>query len=154
MIIILKENYELFVDNIEDYIRLCDLEKKSYLEIEEIRVELNKYKYTKDDEIKGEIIENVVTIYKDKLIQLLNEILHLKYSDPEVICDTDDNSYKLVEIPKKYKTIYNEFSLLPISIKDNITHSHEPSLKSKQQRKKEILEQLHLKNLNIIKKMK
>ena len=131
----IKENYELFVDNIEDYIRLCDLEKKSYLEIEEIRVELNKYKYTKDDEIKGEIIENVVTIYKDKLIQLLNEILHLKYSDPEVICDTDDNSYKLVEIPKKYKTIYNEFSLLPISIKDNITHSHEPSLKSKTEKR-------------------
>ena len=131
----IKENYELFVDNIEDYIRLCDLEKKSYLEIEEIRVELNKYKYTKDDEIKGEIIENVVTIYKDKLIQLLNEILRLKYSDPEVICDTDDNSYKLVEIPKKYKTIYNEFSLLPISIKDNITHSHEPRLKSKTEKR-------------------
>ena len=131
----IKENYELFVDNIEDYIRLCDLEKKSYLEIEEIRVELNKYKYTKDDEIKDEIIENVVTIYKDKLIQLLNQILHLKYSDPEVICDTDDNSYKLVEIPKKYKTIYNEFSLLPISIKDNITHSHEPSLKSKTEKR-------------------
>ena len=29
----IKQNYELFVDNIEDYIRLCDLEKKSYLEI-------------------------------------------------------------------------------------------------------------------------
>jgi hypothetical protein len=54
----IKENYELFVDNIEDYIRLCDLEKKSYLEIEEIRVELTKYKYTKDDEIKDEIIED------------------------------------------------------------------------------------------------
>jgi hypothetical protein len=134
----IKENYELFVDNIEDYIRLCDLEKKSYLEIEEIRVELNKYKYTKDDEIKDEIIENVVTIYKDKLIQLLNEILHLKYSDPEVICDTDDNSYKLVEIPKKYKTIYNEFSLLPISIKDNITHSQEPSLKSKTEKREKL----------------
>ena len=26
----IKQNYELFVDNIEDYIRLCDLEKKSY----------------------------------------------------------------------------------------------------------------------------
>ena len=121
----IKENYELFVDNIEDYIRLCDLEKQSYLEIEEIRVELNKYKYQKDDEI----IENVVSIYKDKLINLLNDILHLKYSDPEVICDTDDNSYKLIEVPKKYKTIYNEFSLIPIKIEDNI--SHNPILKSK-----------------------
>ena len=125
----IKENYELFVDNIEDYIRLCDLEKKSYLEIEEIRVELNKYKYTKDDEI----IENVISIYKDKLIQLLNQILHLKYSDPEVICDIDDNSYKLVEIPKKYKTIYNEFSLIPIKIEDNITNTS--ILKTKTEKK-------------------
>jgi hypothetical protein len=129
----IKQNYELFIDNIEDYIRLCDLEKKSYLEIEEIRVELNKYKYTKDDEIKDEIIGNVVSIYKNKLIQLLNEILHLKYSDPEVICDNDDNSYKLVEIPKKYKTIHNEFSLIPIRIEDNITQV-EPSLKTKKEK--------------------
>jgi len=129
----IKQNYELYVDNIEDYIKLCDLEKKSYLEIEEIRVELNKYKYTKDDEIKDEIIGNIVSIYKDKLIILLNEILHLKYSDPEVICDTDDNSYKLVEIPKKYKTICNEFSLIPITIEDNISYN-EPVLKKKREK--------------------
>ena len=130
----IKKNYELFVDNIEDYIQLCDLEKKSYLEIEEIRVELNKYKYTKDEEIKDEIIGNVISIYKDKLIHLLNEILHLKYSEPEVICDNDDNSYKLVEIPKKYKTIYNEFSLIPIKIEDNISRD-EPSLKKKTEKR-------------------
>lgn len=129
----IKENYELFVDNIEDYIHLCDLEKKSYLEIEEIRVELNKYKYTNDDEIKHDIIDNVVLIYKDKLIKLLNEILYLKYSDPEVICDTDENCYKLIEIPKKYQTVYNEFSLIPIKVENNISHS--PILKSKTEKK-------------------
>jgi hypothetical protein len=133
----IKENYELFVDNIEDYIHLCDLEKKSYLEIEDIRVELNKYKYTKNDEIKSEIIENVVSIYKNKLLQLLNQILHLKYSDPEVICDTDENCYKLIEIPKKYKTIYNEFSLVPIKIEDSISHHDEPTLKTKTKTKTE-----------------
>jgi hypothetical protein len=125
----IKENYELFVDNIDDYIHLCDLEKRNYIEIENIRVELNKYRYTNDSEIKHDIIDNVVLIYKDKLIKLLNEILNLKYSDPEVVCDTDENCYKLIEIPKKYKTVYNEFSFIPIRVEDNIRHS--PILKSK-----------------------
>jgi hypothetical protein len=130
----IKENYELYVDNIQDYVNLCDLEKKSYLEIEDIRTELNRYKSSKEDETKNEIITSVVSIYKNKLIHLLNEILHLKYSDPEVICDNDDNSYKLIEIPKKYKTKYNEFSLIPIKVEDNISNA--PTLKTKKDREK------------------
>ena len=117
----IKEKYELYVDNIEDYIKLCELEKQSYSEIEEIRVELNKYKYSTQEEIKNGIIDSVVSIYVDKLTKLLNNILHLKYDNPEVICDTDDNCYKLIEIPKKYKTIYNEFSLIPIKVEEDNT---------------------------------
>jgi predicted NAD-dependent protein-ADP-ribosyltransferase YbiA (DUF1768 family) len=115
----IKENYELYVDNIENYIELCELEKQSYSEIEEIRVELNKYKYATQDEIKESIINSVVSIYIDKLTELLNRILNKKYDNPEVICDTDENCYKLIEIPKKYKTIYNEFSLIPIKVEDD-----------------------------------
>ena len=131
----IKENYDLDINNIEVYSHLCDLEKKSYLEIEEIRSELNKYKYSKEDDTRNDIITSVVSIYKDKLIHLLNEILHLKYSDPEVICDADDNSYKLIEIPKKYKTKYNEFSLIPIKIEDDISYKG-PTLKTKRERER------------------
>jgi len=133
----IKEKYELYVDNIEDYVKLCELEKQSYSEIEEIRVELNKYKYSTQDEIKEGIIDSVVSIYVDKLTKLLNNILHLKYDNPEVICDTDENCYKLIEIPKKYKTIYNEFSLIPIKVEDDITDikSLKKSKKDKTERK-------------------
>jgi hypothetical protein len=130
----IKEKYELYVDNIEDYIKLCELEKQSYSEIEEIRVELNKYKNSSQDEIKKGIIDSVVNIYIEKLTKLLNNILHLKYDDPEVICDTDENYYKLIEIPKKYKTIYNEFSLIPIKVEDDTTDIT-PLKKSKTEKK-------------------
>ena len=101
----IQEHYIDRVENPDEYDKLIDLEKLIYENINEIKLLLANY----------ESIPSVMEIYKDSLLPSLHKTLHLKYFEPEVIYEEDDNCYRLLEIPKKYKTICNEFSEIPIS---------------------------------------
>ena len=103
----IQEHYIDRVENPEDYDKIIELEKSIYENINEIKMLLNQ---NDPDNVSG-----VIEIYKDSLLPSLNKILYLKYFKPEVIYDEDDNCYRLLETPKKYKTICNEFSEKPIS---------------------------------------
>jgi hypothetical protein len=103
----IQEHYIDRVENPEDYDKLIELEKSIYENINEIKMLLNQ---NDPDNVSG-----IIEIYKDLLLPSLNKILYLKYFEPEVIYEDDENCYRLLETPKKYKTICNEFSETPIS---------------------------------------
>jgi len=108
----IQEHYIDRVENPEDYDKMLDLEKSIYENINEIKMLLTHY--------ESDNISSVMAIYKDSLLPSLNKTLHLKYFEPEVIYEEDENCYRLLEIPKKHKTICNEFSENPISELVNI----------------------------------
>jgi hypothetical protein len=101
----IQEHYIDRVENPEDYDKLIELEKSIYENINEIKINQND-----PDNVSG-----VIEIYRESLLPSLNKILHLKYFEPDVIYEEDENCFRLLETPKKYKTICNEFSETPIS---------------------------------------
>ena len=103
----IKEHYIDRVENPEDYDKLLDLEKSIYENINEIKLLLNQ---NDPDNITG-----VIEIYKNSLLPSLYKTIHLKYYEPEVIYEEDENCYRLIETPKKYKIKCNEFSERPIT---------------------------------------
>jgi hypothetical protein len=103
----IKEQYNDRVENPEDYDKLLDLEKSIYENINEIKLLLNQ---NDPDNVSG-----VIEIYKNTLLPSLYKTIHLKYYEPEVIYEEDDNCYRLLETPKKYKIKCNEFSETPIT---------------------------------------
>jgi hypothetical protein len=108
----IKEHYIDRVENPEDYDKLLDLEKGIYENINEIKLLLNQ---NDPDNVSG-----VIEIYKNRLLPSLYKTIHLKYYEPEVIYEEDENCYRLLETPKKYKIKCNEFSQRPITEMINI----------------------------------
>jgi hypothetical protein len=108
----IKEHYIDRVENPEDYDKLLDLEKGIYENINEIKLLLNQN--------DPDNVSSVIEIYKNRLLPSLYKTIHLKYYEPEVIYEEDENCYRLLETPKKYKIKCNEFSQRPITEMINI----------------------------------
>jgi predicted NAD-dependent protein-ADP-ribosyltransferase YbiA (DUF1768 family) len=140
----LKVFMQLYFDIIEnsnEYEKLKKLESKLYTQIENIKINILNFNTEKN----AEDLDEAVNIYVELLskfssedVGLLDEIMMLKYVNPFVEYDEKEKIVRLVQNPKKYDILSNEFSTLPIEVITNERDSSSSSRKTKTLKKKSI----------------
>jgi predicted NAD-dependent protein-ADP-ribosyltransferase YbiA (DUF1768 family) len=140
----LKVFMQLYFDIIEnsnEHEKLKKLESKLYTQIENIKINILNFNTEKN----AEDLDEAVNIYVELLskfssedVGLLDEIMMLKYVNPFVEYDEKEKIVRLVQNPKKYDILSNEFSTLPIEVITNERDSSSSSRKTKTLKKKSI----------------
>ena len=140
----LKVFMQLYFDIIEnsnEHEKLKKLESKLYTQIENIKINILNFNTEKN----AEDLDEAVNIYVELLskfssedVGLLDEIMMLKYVNPFVEYDEKEKIVRLVQNPKKYDILSNEFSTLPIEVITNEHDSSSSSRKTKTLKKKSI----------------
>jgi len=140
----LKVFMQLYFDIIEnsnEYEKLKKLESKLYTQIENIKINILNFNTEKNPEDLDEAVNIYVELlskFSSQDLGLLDEIMMLKYVKPFVEYDEKEKIVRLVQNPKKYDILSNEFSTLPIDVVTNERESTSSSRKTKTLKKKSI----------------
>ena len=132
--------YSDIIENSNEHEKLKKLESKLYTQIENIKINMLNFNTEKNPEDLDEAVNIYVELlsnFSSEDVGLLDEIMMLKYVNPSVEYDEKEKIVRLIQIPKQYDILSNEFSTLPIEVITNERDSSS-SKKTKTLKKKSI----------------